>query len=96
MTTSFEKYSDILLEAFQSSARSDDLASKKKEILDELFNFFEVRPSNVLFVGFSPGILKVTEQKIFVTQVSDAVKDFLEEKGVNFTFVDFEIGRAHV
>lgn len=90
MTTSFEKYSDILLEAFQSSARSEELASKKKEILDELFNFFETKPSSVLFVGFSPGILKVTEQKIYVTQISDAVKEFLTLRGVEFTCLDFD------
>ena len=90
MTTSFEKYSDILLEAFQSSARSEDLASKKKEILGELFNFFEAIPDSVLFVGFSPGMIKVTEQKIYVTQISDSVKDFLTEKGVDFTYLDFD------
>lgn len=90
MSTSFEKYSDILLEAYTSSARADDLASKKKEILDELFNFFDAEPVDVLFVGFSPGLLKVTDKKIVVTQVSETVRDFLDKKGVNYTYVDFD------
>jgi hypothetical protein len=90
MSTSFEKYSDILLEAFQSNNRADDLASKKKEILTELFNFYDVAPDSVLFVGFSPGILKITEHKIFVTQVSDSVCSFLTKQGIDYTYVDFD------
>jgi hypothetical protein len=89
MSTSFEKYSDILLEAFQSNNRAGDLASKKKEILTELFNFYDVAPDSVLFVGFSPGILKITEHKIFVTQVSDSVCSFLTKQGIDYTYVDF-------
>ena len=90
MSTSFEKYSDILLEAFQSNTRADDLASKKKEILTELFNFYDVAPDSVLFVGFSPGILKITEHKVFVTQVSDSVCNFLTKQGIDYTYVDFD------
>lgn len=89
MSTSFEKYSDILLEAYTSSARADELALKKKEILDELFNFYDVDPVHVLFVGFSPGLLKVTDKKIVVTQVSKTVRDYLDKAGVNYTYVDF-------
>jgi len=86
---SFEKYSDILLDAYTSNTRADDLANKKKEILDDLFQHYDVEPTNVLFVGFSPGILKVTKQEIFVAQVSDTVQEFLAEQGVKFTYVDF-------
>jgi hypothetical protein len=89
MSTPFEKYSDILLEAYISSDRADDLATKKKEILDELFGFFPVKPVDVLFVGFSPSLLKVTEQKIHVTQISETVKNYLNEQGVKYTYVDF-------
>lgn len=90
MSTSFEKYSDILLEAYTSSTRADELALKKKEILDELFNFFDVEPVDILFVGFSPGLLKLTDKKIVVTQISSSVRNFLDKKGVNYTYVDFE------
>jgi hypothetical protein len=90
MSTSFEKYSDILLDAYQSNSRADDLAFKKKEILTELFGFYDVAPASVLFVGFSPGLLKITEQKIYVTQVSDAVCSFLTKQGVDYTYIDFE------
>ncbi len=90
MTTSFKKYSDILLESYVSNSRADDLALKKKEILDELFNFFEVSSYNILFVGFNPGLLKLTDKKISITQVSQSVLNFLDSKGVDYTYVDFE------
>jgi hypothetical protein len=89
MSTSFEKYSDILLEAYQSNTRADDLAFKKKEILLELFGFYNVAPESILFVGFTPSILKLTEQKIYITQVSETVCDFLTSQGVDYNYIDF-------
>jgi len=88
MSTSFEKYSDILLEAYISHARAEELALKKKEILDELFSFFETSPTDVLFVGFSPGLLKLNDKKIVVTGISDSVRRYLDKKGVKYTYVD--------
>lgn len=90
MSTPFEKYSDILLEAYISSSRADDLATKKKEILDDLFGFFSTTPVDVLFVGFSPSLLKITKQKIYVTQVSETVRNYLTDQGVQFTYVAFD------
>lgn len=90
MVTSFEKYSDILLEAYQSSARSSDVAIKKTEILNDVFSYYENLSSKILFVGFSPSLLKIQDKEIFVTQISSAARDFLQENGVKFTYVDFE------
>lgn len=90
MTTSFEKYSDILLEAHQSNARADELATKKKEILDKIFSFYNIDPSNTLFVGFSPALFKYKGQDLCVTQVSDTVRRYLTTEHVSFTYVDFE------
>lgn len=88
MVSAFEKYSDILLEAYQSSFRSNDLALKKKEIFDELFQHWDIEIDNVLFVGFNPGILHL-DHEIYLTQVSDSVKNYLKNQGVKFTYVDF-------
>jgi hypothetical protein len=90
MSTPFEKYSDILLEAYVSSNRADDLATKKKEILDDLFGFFSVKPVDVLFVGFSPSLLKITDHKIYITQISETVRNYLTQQGVQYTYVDFD------
>ena len=90
MSTSFEKYSDILLEAYQSNARANEIAVKKTEILNDVFSYYDSLSSKILFVGFSPSLLKMTDKEIFVTQVSQTVRDFLKENKVEFTYVDFD------
>jgi len=90
MSTSFEKYSDILLEAYQSNARSNEIAVKKNEILNDVFSYYDTLSSKILFIGFSPSLLKITGKELFVTQISPSVQDFLKENNVKFTYVDFD------
>jgi len=90
MTISFEKYSDILLDAYQTSSRGDEIAFKKKEILDDIFEYHDFLPNSILFVGFSPVLLKSTYNKVYVTQISNYVQDFLTKHKVDFTFVEFD------
>ena len=88
MSSAFEKYSDILLDAFESNARSGEVAAKKKEILDELFGHYDIDPDTVLFVGFSPGLLKLDHAKLYVTEVSDTVTNYLRSTGRSVEYVD--------
>ena len=92
---SFEKYSDILLDAYQSITRADDVATKKKEILDELFQYYDTEINSVLFVGFSPGILKIADRKIYLTQASAEVQAFLDQCGIQYTYLDWEDVKKH-
>jgi len=88
VSTSFEKYSDILLNAFQSNAKSFDLANKKQEIIDEVFNHYDLDSGRVLFVGFSPGILTVKNFDIYVTEISTEVQQFLDTKQIAYTYLE--------
>jgi len=90
MHTSFEQYSDILLTAYQNSVCADDLATKKTEILNEIFHHYNITSDDILFVGFSPGILKIVNCNIYVTQVSKSVRDFLDKSNVSYTYIDFD------
>jgi len=90
MTTSFEKYSDILFEAYQGNSRSDDMSSKKKEILDKIFSYYNLDTTNTLFVGFNPVLLHLKDEEICITQVSDAVRKYLTKELVSYTYVDFD------
>lgn len=92
---SFEKYSDILLDAYQSITRADDIATKKKEILDELFQYYDTEINSVLFIGFSPGILRVTDRKIYLTQASAEVQAFLDQCGIQYTYLNWEDIKGH-
>lgn len=78
--TSFSNYSDILLDAFRSSSRSQEIAVKKKDILVELIDYYDTDVKSILFVGFSPGILELDYDDVYVTEVSDEVVDFLSHQ----------------
>lgn len=87
MSTSFEKYNDILLAAYRMSGKAMDLAAKKKEIFSDLFNQFDLDSGSILFVGFNPGIVKVENFDISVTEVSSEVCDFLKQEQVAYNLV---------
>lgn len=88
MSTSFEKYNDVLLDAFKNNSRSHEIITKKKEILSELFDYHGIDIKHILFVGFNPGILDCRQYQISVTQVSQEAQDFLTKAGVNFKVID--------
>jgi len=88
VSTSFENYSDILLSAFQLNAKSSELAVKKQEILEELFNHYDLETGRILFVGFSPGILTVKNFDLYVTEISDEVRGFLNLQGVKYSYIE--------
>jgi len=87
MSTSFEKYNDILLAAHKQSNRAGDVAIKKKEIFDELFDHFNIESGTILFVGFNPAILKLSNFDICVTEVSDEVREVIDTHGVKYTYI---------
>lgn len=93
MSTSFEKYNDILLAAYQTSGKANDLAAKKKEIFSDLFNQFDIDLGSILFVGFNPGILRVQNFDLAVTEVSSEVCDFLNKESVKYDLVTDIAGR---
>ena len=90
MSTSFEKYSDILLDAFKLSARSDDIASKKQEILNELLEHYSIVSGNVLFIGFNPSILTIKNYNLYLTESSQEVRDYLTKKSIQYQYIEKE------
>jgi hypothetical protein len=87
MSGSFEKYSDVLLDAFRGNLRSAEIISKKQEILDELFDNNNLPAAGVIFVGFNPGILGITGVPITVTDVSSDVLNFLDQQKVKYQYI---------
>lgn len=90
MSNSFEKYGDILFDAFKDNVKSHDIVIKKKEILDEIVNYYDGEISEILFVGFNPGILGYGHIPIYVAEISLEAQEFLTQQGVKFTLVDLE------
>lgn len=88
--TSFSNYSDILLDAFKSSNRSHDIAIKKKDILVELIDHYGTDVESILFVGFSPGILELDYDNVFVTEVSDDVVAFIAQERPKVKYLNYD------
>lgn len=87
MTHSFEKYNDILLDAFRDNLRGAELAQKKLSILQDLIDSHDIDAASVLFIGFSPSMLNINIP-IMVSYVSQEVCDYLDSKQISYTYVD--------
>lgn len=95
MSTSFAKYSDVLLDAFQNNIRCTEIVDKKKEILDDIIDQANHAGQSILFVGFCPAILGVKKHNIFVTEVSEAVKQFLTQNQVSWSPANLGVGNKY-
>lgn len=84
----FTNYTDILLSALTFNPKSSDIVSRRQEILDGVYRIENLEPQSILFVGFNPAILSCQSEVIAVTEISDSARQFLLDRGVNFTFID--------
>lgn len=88
MITQFEKYNDIILDAFQSYYKSTDLVAKKHNVITQALQHYELIPKNILFLGFSPAIFKFTNINICVAEISDSAVNYLRSQSIKFDVVD--------
>jgi hypothetical protein len=93
--TDFTKYTDANLSALKASTKAAEIILKKQSILDGVYEFYNFIPSTVLFFGFNPAIMSGTKQQIFVTEISDAARAYLDEKKVNYTYVPTATGKDY-
>jgi hypothetical protein len=82
MSTAFEKYSDILYSSYVFSSKQNEIKTKKKEILDEIIDFYNLTPLTILFVGFSPCLDLFPKHSVYVTEVSEEVKDYVQNNNL--------------
>jgi hypothetical protein len=84
---SFEDYTDRALSAFRSHARPADIVKRKQEILTGVAGFHNYTPNSVLYIGFNPAILAETADTIAVTHISEQTREFLNNNGIQFTYI---------
>ena len=87
---SFESYSDCLLQAFALHNKPSEILKRKKDIIDEVALFHNYTPSSVLYLGFNPAILADKTKNLYVTELSDQAKNYLNDSGVKFTYVPLD------
>jgi hypothetical protein len=83
----FANISDVNLLALKNNNRLQDVVNKKQDILDSLAQYYNLTPTNILFVGLSSFVLANFKQEISITAISDEVKEYLTNKGVQFKYI---------
>lgn len=86
--TQFSQYTDIILSAFRHNPKNYDIMTKKQEILNSIYEFHNLTPTSILFVGFSPTILSSRQKELYVTEVSQDTLNFLTQKKIKYTYID--------
>jgi hypothetical protein len=79
----FEKYNDVIFDAFCLHSKRKEIVDRKLEIVDKIFEFYNASAESILFVGFNPAILSARAKEIYVTEVSDDVFKWLQTENKN-------------
>jgi hypothetical protein len=87
---SFEVYTECVLGSFSAHPKQHEILKRKKEILDEVAAFHNFTPESVLYIGFNPAVLSDNSKDIFVTCVSDSVKEYLKSQAIKFQYIPFD------
>ena len=88
MPHSYATYTNASVNALKFNPRSQDAIDKKQEILSGIAHHYQSNPTSILFVGFSPLILGVTYKQIFVTNITEETKNFLNASDIKYTYID--------
>jgi hypothetical protein len=83
----FANYTDAVLSALTFNPRLDDVVARKQEVLDGVYRTENLEPTSILFVGFNPAILSCKSKTIAVTEIGDQAQQFLDARGVKFTYI---------
>lgn len=85
--TEFSRYTDAILSALKSNNRDQEVINKKQEILASIYEYYNLMPSSVLFVGFNPAIISTRGAKIYVTEISAGGLAYLDLRNVSYTYI---------
>lgn len=88
MLESYASYTEISLNALEFNPKAQDVIEKKKEIINATAQHHGGKPTSVLFYGFSPMIMGLTYTKIAVTYINDRIKDYLDQSGIKYTYIN--------
>ncbi len=86
--TDFARYTDAVLSSLRSNSKEQELVNKKQEILTGIFNFYNLIPNSILFVGFNPALLALSNVEIFVTEISESARKFLTDRKIKHTYIN--------
>lgn len=88
MPPSYAIYTNISVNALSFNPRSQDIITKKQEIIDAIVSHYGQNPTSILFVGFSPLVLGVRYKQIYITNITDETKKYLDSCDIKYTYID--------
>jgi len=83
----FATLSDVNLLAFKNNNRSQDVVAKKQEIVNTLAQYYNLSPSQPLFVGFSSFVMAGYPAEIAITSVGQTVLEYLTEQKIKYRYI---------
>lgn len=90
MSSSFALYSEISIRSLQFNPKKQEVISKKQEILKSIEEHHSVLPESVLFCGFSPLLLASNYKEIFLTNITNDTKKWLDKLNLKYIHIDSE------
>lgn len=84
----FTNYSNVIFDAFCLHNKRKEIIDRKQEILDKIYEFYNVSAESILFVGFNPAILSSRAKEVYVAEVSDNVFTWLINQGISVKRLD--------
>lgn len=87
--TKFDSYTDSILSAFNRNSHAQDVINKKNEIIIGVYDFYNLAPESILFVGYNPAIIASTVGDIAITEISAEAQKSLTDRGVKFRYIDY-------
>lgn len=88
MLQTYENYTGISANALDFNPKNQEVVLKKQEILNSIAQHHSKSYTTILFYGFSPLILAAANKQIFVTAVSEDIKNWLNNAGVKYTYIN--------
>lgn len=88
MPHSYATYTNASVNALKFNPRSQEAIDKKQEILTGIAQHYQSHPTSILFVGFSPLMLGVTYKQIFVTDITEQTKNYLDSSDIKYTYIE--------
>lgn len=74
----FNSYNSILLTAFKLNHKRAEVISRKVQLLNNIYEHYDIFPKSELYIGFNPAILTSKANKIFIFGIG--TNDFEELK----------------
>lgn len=65
-----EQYNHILINSFIKNQKQKEILNKKTDLINQVYDYYEFRPTSQLFLGFNPAILNTDSIKSYIYGVT--------------------------